>query len=154
MEECNMMLQLKLLSLTWQTMLNLLGRSDDPLVLTGEAMNQNDVLQEAELENNPPLRVQIYCHQLQLAVYLGDFDLASSLIRHTSCIATVNPGGHAHATSCIAKKHYQGICYQCRRGLHFTTTTNNSNNNHSNNHNYNNNYNNNNNNEVILIMNS
>jgi predicted ATPase len=92
MEECNMMLQLKFLSLTWQTILNLLGRSDDPLTLTGEAMNQEEILEDAETENNPPLKAQLYCHQLQLAVYFGDFDLASSLIRHTSCISAVNPG--------------------------------------------------------------
>jgi predicted ATPase len=92
MEQFNMMLQLKFLSLTWQTVLNLLGRSDEPLILTGEAMNQANLLQEAERENNQPLRVQLYCHQLQLAVYFGDFDLASSLIRHTSCIDAVNPG--------------------------------------------------------------
>lgn len=91
MEECNMMSQLKFLALTWQTMLNLLGRSDDPLVLTGEAMIQEGTLEDAERENNPVLKAQLYCHQLQLAVYLCDFTLASSLILHTSCISAVNP---------------------------------------------------------------
>ncbi|KAG7363761.1 multi-sensor signal transduction multi-kinase [Nitzschia inconspicua] len=91
MEECNMMLQLKFLSLTWQTILNLLGRSNDPLVLTGEAMDQDEILADAERENNPPLKAQLYCHQLQLAVYLCDFTLASSILKHTSCIGAVNP---------------------------------------------------------------
>ncbi|KAG7363763.1 multi-sensor signal transduction multi-kinase [Nitzschia inconspicua] len=91
MKECRMLQQLKFLSLTWQTILNLLGRSKDPLVLTGEAMDRDKTLAGAEIENDPPLKAQLYCHELQLAVYLCDFTLASSLLKHTSCIGAVNP---------------------------------------------------------------
>ena len=92
MREFNMTLQLQFLCLTWQAVLNLMGRTDDPLVLSGEAMSQEEMLQTAERDKNHPLRVQLYCHRLQLAVYYGEFDVAATLIRPCSSIGMVNPG--------------------------------------------------------------
>lgn len=91
MKQCGMELQRNFLCLTWQVVLNLMGRSDDPLSMNGEVMTQGAILQEAKEDNNPPLRVQLYCHQLQLAVYFGDFDLGASLLCHTKTIGSVNP---------------------------------------------------------------
>ena len=92
MREFSMTLQLQFLCLTWQTVLNLMGRTDDPMVLSGEAMSQEEMLQAAEKDKNPPLQAQLYCHRLQLAVYYGEYDVAASLIRPSSSIGTVNPG--------------------------------------------------------------
>ena len=93
MREFKMELQLQFLCLTWQTILNLMGRNDgDPLVLTGEVMSQDDMLLAAERDQNPPLRVQLYCHRLQLAVFFNDYVRAAHLIEHTSIIGAVNPG--------------------------------------------------------------
>jgi predicted ATPase len=92
MKECNQSLQLQFLSLTWQTTLNLMGRCDDPLVLSGEVMSQEEMLQAADDDKNAPLRAQVHCHRLQLAVYYRDFELAGKLLGPVSVIATVNPG--------------------------------------------------------------
>jgi predicted ATPase len=87
----NMTLPLQFLSLTWQTILNLMGRNDDPLVLSGEVMNQEEMFQAADNDNNPPLRSQLQCHRLQLAVYFGDYELAAQLIGPASDVGKVNP---------------------------------------------------------------
>lgn len=91
MKDYNQSLQLQFLCLTWQTALNLMGRCDDPLVLSGEAMLQEEMLKAADEDKIPPLRCQVHCHRLQLAVYYRDFELAGKLISSTSSIASVNP---------------------------------------------------------------
>lgn len=91
MRASNQALQLQFLCLTWQTTMNLMGRCHDPLELTGEAMNQDKMLSAADIDKNPPLRAQVQCHRLQLAVYYRDFNLAGKLISLASNIAAVNP---------------------------------------------------------------
>ena len=91
MRACNQALQLQFLCLTWQTILNLMGRCEDPLELSGEAMNQQEMLLAADIDKNPPLRSQLQCHRLQLAVYYRDFTLAGKLIGLASNIGKVNP---------------------------------------------------------------
>ena len=68
-----------------------MGRCDDPLVLSGEAMSQEEMLRAADADKNPPLRAQLQCHRLQLAVYYRDFKLAGKIIGLSSNIAIVNP---------------------------------------------------------------
>ena len=62
-------------------MLNLVGRSDnkDPLRLTGEAMNEDDMLQEALDTNNLLLAQTIYLQKAILAQYFNDFRLAADM---------------------------------------------------------------------------
>jgi predicted ATPase len=91
MKEYDQFLQLQFLSLTWQTVLNLMGWCEDPLVLTGEAMEQEAMLKAAADDKNPPLCAQLHCHRLQLAVYYCDFDLAGQLIGLARNIGAVNP---------------------------------------------------------------
>lgn len=68
MKEYNQSLQLQFLSLTWQTVLNLMGRCDgEPAILTGEVMDFEEMLQAADAENIAPLRGQIQCHRLQVS---------------------------------------------------------------------------------------
>jgi predicted ATPase len=81
MAENNQTLQLNFLSLTWQTVLNLMNRGcDDPTILVGEVMKQEKMLELADREKLAPLRAQLQCHRLQLAVYYGDYELASQLL--------------------------------------------------------------------------
>ena len=91
MDENNQELQLQFLKLTWQTVLNLMGRCDNTFILSGEAMDQETMLKVADDDKNPPLRSQLHCHRLQLAVYYRDFELAGKLVRLASNIGTVNP---------------------------------------------------------------
>lgn len=55
-------------------------------------MDYKTMLATADRERNAPLRGQVECHRLELAVYFLDFDLASELIKPASIIASVNPG--------------------------------------------------------------
>jgi tetratricopeptide (TPR) repeat protein len=91
MREYNMTLHLQFFSLLWQTILNLMGRNDDPLVLSGEAMSQEKMLQVADNDSNPALRSMIQCYRLQLAVYFGEYELAAKLSGLASDIKKTNP---------------------------------------------------------------
>jgi hypothetical protein len=92
MKEYNQMLQLQFLSLTWQTILNLMGHCDgDPAILSGEVMDCEEMLVTADKDKIPPLRAQVQCYRLQLAVFFQDFALAEKLIGPASMISLVNP---------------------------------------------------------------
>lgn len=91
MHDCHMELQRNFLCLTWQVLLNLLGRCEDPLSMDGEAMGEQAMVSTAKEADNPPLRAQLYCHKLQLCVYFGDFELGATLLPETRKIGTVNP---------------------------------------------------------------
>ncbi|CAJ1931131.1 unnamed protein product [Cylindrotheca closterium] len=86
MQDCNMELQRNFLCLTWQIVLNLLGRSDDSISMDGEAMSEDAMLATAKEANNPPLRAQLYCHKLQLCVYFGNFELGATMLSETGKI--------------------------------------------------------------------
>ena len=66
-----------------QLFLNLLGRSEDPLVLTGEAMNQEEMRKLAKETNNRLLEVCVDAFRLPLAYILGDYELADELSGRT-----------------------------------------------------------------------
>ena len=60
-----------------QTILNLMGRSDNPVVLTGSAMNQDEFLSDTN-SSNIVGKVQSVWYQLnQLGFYFGDMEVAS-----------------------------------------------------------------------------
>ena len=62
----------------WQFNLNLMGRAqDDPKVLTGEIMNQDEMLAFGREQNESlVLWIRVYC--AELAYRLGDFDAAEA----------------------------------------------------------------------------
>lgn len=64
----------------FQGILNLLGRSEDPLILTGEAMNQDEFLQNAEEKGIPTAIQKVFLVRMQLAYYFGDIDLALEML--------------------------------------------------------------------------
>jgi hypothetical protein len=67
------------------------SKNDDPLTLSGEVVDQEDMPKAADKDCNPPLRAQVQCHQLQLAVYFCVFELAVQLAVLSRNIGTVNP---------------------------------------------------------------
>lgn len=115
MREYKQLLQLQFLRLTWQAILNLMGRCDrNPAVLSGEVMKYHQVLRVADADKNPPLRAQVQCHRLELAVYYQDFNLAAKLIGPASAVALVNPGNPIIWRNAL----FEGIAAfeLCRRG--------------------------------------
>jgi hypothetical protein len=56
---------------TVQFALNLMGQSNDPLILTGDACDEEEVLRESAVKN-PVNYIYIYFVKLQLAVYMND----------------------------------------------------------------------------------
>lgn len=62
---------LKSLDLKMQFFLNLMGRSDDPLILTGEAMNEEEAMRQMRERNGLDL-VRLHIFKLSLAVYMND----------------------------------------------------------------------------------
>jgi tetratricopeptide (TPR) repeat protein len=60
----------------WQMALNLLGQSGDPLVLTGEAMNEEETLKTVLETGNIMLEVWLYSLKMQLMYLLGDYHQA------------------------------------------------------------------------------
>ena len=64
----------------WQGIMNLMGRSDDPLVLSGEALDQEEFLRDAEERCIPTATQKVYLMRLQLAYYFGDINLASKML--------------------------------------------------------------------------
>lgn len=65
--------------LIWQTMLNLMGRCNDPLQLTGDAMDQDEMLKF--FVEKKIFRLQYGMHILRtwLAFYFGDYELAGKM---------------------------------------------------------------------------
>lgn len=62
-----------------QLVLNLMGESNDPVVLTGEITNEEQALQEAK-ERSPTTYAWWHFVKLQLAVYMNDLCLARLIL--------------------------------------------------------------------------
>ena len=60
-----------------QAVCNLLGKSKDTCVLTGEFMNEDEFLQNASEAKNSTLFIGAYVRILMLAYYMNNFDLAA-----------------------------------------------------------------------------
>jgi hypothetical protein len=63
----------------WQVTLNLLGQSKDPLVLTGEAMDELAMAKVVADTNNQALEMFLLSCRMELAYIFGDFELAGQL---------------------------------------------------------------------------
>lgn len=64
----------------FQGILNLMGRSDDPLILSGEAMVQDEFLEDAEERCIPTATQKVFLVRMQLAYYFGDIGLAAEML--------------------------------------------------------------------------
>jgi predicted ATPase len=65
---------------TLQLVLNLRGQSDDPLIMTGEMMDQEAMLREAAETNNTTQICSIHNSRLFLACLFGDFEVAQDAV--------------------------------------------------------------------------
>lgn len=72
-------------ALFWQQALNLIGHPSAPdyLVLTGDAMNEADVLQVCHETKNSAILSQIYDLKMQLAYLFSSYDLLPDLLRQS-----------------------------------------------------------------------
>ena len=88
--------QLKALRLSlcfWQSVLNLLGVSERTCELTGEAMDQDKLLKEAEETADTHLSGQIQRIRIFLASFFGEYSLGATLaLKFGEQNATENPG--------------------------------------------------------------
>jgi tetratricopeptide (TPR) repeat protein len=64
-----------------QTVLNFVGDVSDPLVLTGEALNEELAIQRAIAEDNTTLLLCIYLFKSMLAVHLNNFEVAQKYLK-------------------------------------------------------------------------
>jgi len=65
--------------LFWQALLNLMGRSSNPIELTGEVMNQKDFIRDA-MENNKSMEMAfLYYNRMLLAFLFGEYKLAAEM---------------------------------------------------------------------------
>lgn len=70
----------------WQMILNFLGRSPDPLVLTGEAMDQDEYLAEALQTNSKHVMTLVHLYCSYLAYFFGKYELAAKLSEIVSIV--------------------------------------------------------------------
>lgn len=63
-----------------QMVLNLLGYADDPLTLTGIAMDEGQLLKEATACGHQSALNTVHSQRLELAYYFGRYNLASEIL--------------------------------------------------------------------------
>ena len=79
-------------SITWQVVLNLLGRAEDPLVLTGEAMNQEQAIEKAKVTDHKlvPAAIASFGGLLGYLYENPDFAVSSmKVVKKEDCIGYV-----------------------------------------------------------------
>lgn len=84
--------------LVLQTMLNLSGQSNDPLILTGRAMNQEEMMRLAVETKNRITIVLLYSYRMQLAYLFGDYVSALKYSEQSLDFGTKVCGGHVMMT--------------------------------------------------------
>ncbi len=62
-----------------------------PAVLSGEVMDYEETIQMADKDKIPPLRAQVQCYCLQLAIFYNHFDLTTKVIGPASMTSVVYP---------------------------------------------------------------
>ena len=106
---------------TWQLLLNLSGRSTDPLILTGEAMDEEEFVRNETSRNNKGALQVYWANKGQLAYHFGDYDEAERVFtkfeRTKANLAThilVSIHGYFYALTVLAlaratkKRKYKG----------------------------------------------
>eukprot|EP00957_Ditylum_brightwellii_P046373 3519936-Ditylum_brightwellii.AAC.1 len=67
-----------------------MGYSNDPTVLSGSAMQQEDLLKLCDDNGNRSLRNSITLYRLWAAFYFEEFDLAATLVKNIQNISQTN----------------------------------------------------------------
>ena len=60
----------------WQWVLNLMGRSENSVILTGKAMNQEKFLQESLETKDDFIRFAVSCYRLRMAFIFDQYEIA------------------------------------------------------------------------------
>ncbi len=76
MVEWNQVKQSSHTIILWQVVLNLMGRSENTVILTGKAMDQEKLLQESLETKNDRIRFLISCHRLYVAFIFDQYEIA------------------------------------------------------------------------------
>jgi tetratricopeptide (TPR) repeat protein len=64
-----------------QFVLNMMGRSKDPLVLTGAALTEDRVMAEAVKTHNYAVMANLHCAKLTLSTYFQDYEMAECVAK-------------------------------------------------------------------------
>jgi len=72
----------------WQASLNLMGASAHPIILSGEAMQEETVVNEARETKNMLLLNLLFAAKIQVACYYGYWDIARGLYKEREMEAT------------------------------------------------------------------
>ena len=114
MSEHNQENALASLSVWWQAVLNLQGRSDSAVELSGEAMNLKSVLEEATRTKNTFLTTIVNLNRLWLAYLFGDYYLAANMAKSSRNIQDVAPG----VFEVVEQAFYDGLtsCVMMKEG--------------------------------------
>lgn len=78
----------------WQCVLNLMGRSENLLELTGEAMDQDQLILESTQAGHDLVLAEIYINRMMLAYLFCDYELAREMSKNSKNAAKVAPGLH------------------------------------------------------------
>ena len=74
MKECQATQMWRIHAIRWQYVLNLVGRSDDPVVLTGEAMDETNHLEPSGREGESAVLYTFYVQRFTLLLSFEDWD--------------------------------------------------------------------------------
>lgn len=84
MKSYNRWLSISQLRVYWQFIMNFMGLSDDPLVLSGKAMDQDTLVDELAGTNQSTTLSMLWTLRMMLAYHFGNYDLA----REMACLIT------------------------------------------------------------------
>ena len=99
-------------NVTWQLCLNLMGKAEDPLVLTGEAMDEEDYTKRAS-GKSIHLRPFILCHRILLYGYFGAYEQGAELALRVGDLAKEIPGS-AQVVMCACMNGLS-LCHMARQ---------------------------------------
>lgn len=77
----------------WQAVLNLMGQSEDPLMLNGEAMDEDVLLFDLLESQNLNACLRVHSAKLWLAVIFGDVEAAKKIVKNNFLVAKGNNAG-------------------------------------------------------------
>ncbi len=95
----------------WQVVLNLMGRSENTVILTGKAMDQEKLLQESLENQNDQIRLSISCNRLYVAFIFDQYEIAMEQLEewnmHKGYLQKAMPGPF------VLTRHYFHCALTC-----------------------------------------
>ena len=87
--------------IVWQAALNLMGRSENAFIFTGEAMDQEEMLRGLRESSNKAGKFTLTALRLEVTYIMGDIDLAYQLARELWALNVTTFKGHFHYNAAI-----------------------------------------------------